>query len=60
MTEKKIVIEIIGTDCLDTLIKKGKTIPDEEYLKELVKASNWNFVRNKEKIKKFLNDLKKE
>ncbi len=55
ITERKIMIEIIGSENLETLIKKGKIIPDEKYLKELVNAANWNFNENKKKIGKFLN-----
>jgi len=54
ITGNKIMLEVIGTDHLDTLIKKGKIIPDEKYLKELVKSANGNFEDNKKKIRGFL------
>ena len=58
-TDNKIVVEIIGSEYLETLIKKGRIIPDEKYLKELIKTANRNFVGNKIKIWKFGRIIKK-
>ncbi|MBI1935643.1 hypothetical protein HYS31_04335 [Candidatus Woesearchaeota archaeon] len=51
--ENKVMLEVIGSEHLETLIKKGRIMPDEEYLKELVKRANYNFGENRKKIGKF-------
>ncbi len=54
LNKSKIIVEIIGNENIETIVKIGKIMPDEKYLKELVKSANYNFVKNKKKIGKFL------
>jgi tRNA wybutosine-synthesizing protein 3 len=49
---KRIIIEIIGTEAMETIIaRKGKMLIDDDYLKILVKESNKKLERNEIKIK---------
>jgi tRNA wybutosine-synthesizing protein 3 len=51
---KKIIIEIIGTEFIDTIISKNKKLlVSDEYLKFLVKEANKKLRRNKRNIKRF-------
>jgi len=48
---KKIVIEVVGTESMETIIAKdGKLLVDDNYLKELVNEANKKLIRNKKKI----------
>jgi tRNA wybutosine-synthesizing protein 3 len=58
-TDKKIIVEINGSERVDTLIKKKGIMPDKDYINELVKCANSNFVENKKKIMKFESIIKK-
>ena len=56
---KKIIIEIIGTEFIYTIIAKNrKLLVNDSYLKELVKEANKKLTANKNKIKKFHNLIK--
>jgi tRNA wybutosine-synthesizing protein 3 len=53
---KRIVLEIIGSDALYTLIaRNGKLLINDSYLKDLVKEANKKMKNNKKKITKFYN-----
>ena len=54
LSDKKIVIEIIGSDRLETIIADKNFVADEKYVKQLVKYANKNFEENKRKIQVFL------
>ncbi|MBI2101061.1 hypothetical protein HYT53_00445 [Candidatus Woesearchaeota archaeon] len=54
LSEKKIVVEIIGSERIDAIIADKNFIADENYLKNLVKYTNRNFEENKRKSEKFL------
>ena len=56
---KKIIIEIIGTEFIYTIIAGNrKLLINDSYLKELVKEANKKLAINKNKIKKFHNLIK--
>ena len=57
LSEKKIIIEIIGSERTDTIIADKNFAADEKYLKNLIKYANMNFVENKRKSEKFLMSL---
>lgn len=55
---KTIVIEVIGTEKIEfPLIKKGKLLVDEDFLKIVIKKSNENLKRNWKKIGKLRKSL---
>lgn len=58
ITDKKITVEIIGNERLETIVADNNFVADENYLKELVKYANKNFAENKKKIEKFQKLLK--
>ena len=56
---KKIILEIIGTEAMETIIAKdGKLLVSEGYLKELVKEANKKLLRNKNKIDELFFSIK--
>ncbi len=56
---KKIIIELIGTEAMETIIaRKGKMLVNDDYLKTLVKEANKKIERNKKKIKELYNKIK--
>ena len=59
VTDRKITIEIIGSEHLETIVKDKNFIVNENYLKNLVKYANRNFEENKRKIGKFLKIISK-
>lgn len=48
--KNKIMVEIIGTEVIDTIIADKKLLVDETYLKILINEANKKMDRNKEKI----------
>ena len=56
---KKVTIEIIGSEHLETIVADKNFIVDKKYLKQLIKYANENFVENKKKIGKFLKLIEK-
>ena len=55
---KKIIVEIIGTDAMYTIIARNKRLLiNDSYLKDLIKEANSKLKTNKDKIKKFYNLL---
>ena len=58
LKEKKIIIEVIGSERIDAIIAKKNFFAGEEYIKEFVKCANSNFIENAKKSKKFLNHVK--
>ncbi len=58
ITERKVMIEIIGSEHLETIVKDNNFLVDEKYLKELIKYANRNFMENKNKIRMFLKLIK--
>ena len=59
ITDKKVTIEIIGSEHLETIVKDRNFATDEKYLKNLIKYANRNFGENKRKTKKFEVEIKK-
>ena len=59
ITERKVTIEIIGSENLETIVKDKNFSVDEKYFKELVKYADRNFDLNNGNIEKFLKSLKK-
>lgn len=58
---KRIIIEIIGTEAMETIIARdGKRLVNDDYLKILVKETNSKLERNKKKIGELYGKLKKE
>ncbi|MEK6827889.1 MAG: tRNA wybutosine-synthesizing 3 family protein [Nanoarchaeota archaeon] len=60
VTNRKVMIEIIGDERLETIIADKDFAADESYVKNLVKYANKNFEENKKKSKRFLKIIKKE
>ena len=58
ITERKVTVEIIGNERIDTVIADKNFVADEKYLKNLVKYANNNFAENKRKSKRFLQILR--
>jgi len=58
LSDKKIVVEIIGTERIDAIIADKDFAADENYLKNLVKYANINFEENKRKSERFLKLIK--
>lgn len=57
LSEKKIVVEIIGSERIDAIIADKNFVADGNYLKQLIKYANRNFEDNKEKCEGFLRML---
>ena len=58
LNDKKIVVEIIGSEKIDAIIADGDFDADEKYLKNLIKYANRNFEENKRKGEMFLKIIK--
>ena len=58
ITERKVTIEIIGSEHMETIVKDKNFAVGEKYMKELIKYANRNFIENKRKINKFLMEAK--
>ena len=58
LNDKKIVVEIIGSEKIDAIIADGDFAADEKYLKNLIKYANRNFEENKRKGEMFLKIIK--
>ncbi len=57
---KRIILEIIGTEAMETIIaREGKRLIDDDYLKMLVKEANIKLERNENKIKELYQKIKK-
>lgn len=54
ITERKVTVEIIGSENLETIVKDSNFIIENKYLKHLVRYTNKNFEENRKKIRKFL------
>lgn len=59
VTDRKATIEIIGNERIDTIIADRNFAADENYLKNLIKYANKNFVENKKKSERFLRFIKR-
>ena len=59
LSERKIIIEIIGSENLETIVKDKNFVVDEKYLEQLIKYANKNFEENKRKIEKILRNIRK-
>ena len=53
MTERKVTVEIIGSEHIETIVADRNFIADEKYLKELIKYANRNFMENRKKTNIF-------
>lgn len=59
--DKRIILEIIGTEAMETIISRnGKMLVSDDYLKVLFEEANKKLERNKKKIGESYNKLKKE
>jgi tRNA wybutosine-synthesizing protein 3 len=59
-TTRKNIIELFGTEKIEMpIVNKGKILVDDDFLKLLVKESNFRMVRTWEKIKKLEKELSK-
>jgi len=57
---RKIVIEIASTEIMSTIIaKNGKVLVDDSYLRVLIQEANKKLKRTQNKIKEFLEKIKK-
>lgn len=59
ITNRKIMVEIIGDERLETIVADNNFVADDKYIKELIKYANENFEENKKKGEKFLRILRK-
>lgn len=55
---RKIVVEIIGNERIDTIVADKDFVGDEKYLKQLIKYANSNFMENKRKSEGFFDIIK--
>ncbi len=53
LTQRKVTIEVAGSEHLETIAADKNFSADEKYLKKLIECANRNFSENKRKIKKF-------
>jgi len=59
-SRKNIIMELIATENLDTIImKNGKILVNDDYLKIIIKEANKKLARTKKKIKALYKELKK-
>lgn len=58
ITEKKIIVEIIGNERIETIVAGKDFIADENYLKNLIRYANKNFEENKKKNERLFNILR--
>ena len=54
LNEKRVMVEIIGTEHLETIVADKNFVANEIYLKNLIRYANKNFEENKNNIGKFL------
>ncbi len=59
VTNRKVMIEIIGDERIETIIADKNFVAGESYIKQLVKYANENFMDNKRKSEKLVKLLKK-
>ena len=59
LSEKKIVVEIIGTERIDAIIADKNFVADGSYIRNLVKYVNRNFEENRRKSGRFLGIIRK-
>jgi len=59
LNEKKIIIEIIGSERIDTIAADKNFISDKIFVENLVKYANKNFDENKRKMGKLLSIIRK-
>ena len=59
ITNRKVMIEIIGDERIETVIADKNFVADNNYIKQLVKYANENFEENKKKSEKFLKIIQK-
>jgi len=58
--KNRIMIEMMGNEKVETLVvKDGKVLPDDEYLKLLIEACNHRMKRSRAKMDEFYKELKK-
>ena len=58
ITHRKVTVEIVGSERIDTIIADKNFMVDDDYIKNLIKYANRNFLDNKKKGDKFLSLLK--
>jgi tRNA wybutosine-synthesizing protein 3 len=59
-TDKRIIVEIIGSEFMDTIISKdGTMLVSEDYVKVLIEEANLKLASNKAGLKRFYDTLKK-
>lgn len=57
-TKNKIIVEIASSEYIDAIIaKNGKLLVNDNYLKILINEANKKLEKNKEKLKKLMQDL---
>ena len=54
ITERKVMIEIIGDERLETIVADKNFVADGRYIKNLIGYANRNFVENKKKSERLL------
>lgn len=57
ITNRKVMVEIIGDERLETIIAGKNFVADESYIKNLVKYANENFDDNGKKTERFLKSI---
>jgi tRNA wybutosine-synthesizing protein 3 len=58
LTERKITVEVIGSEHIETIVMDQNFAADEKYLKELVKHANVKYEENGKKTNLFLSLVK--
>ncbi|MBI3035395.1 hypothetical protein HYY71_03660 [Candidatus Woesearchaeota archaeon] len=59
ITKRKVMIEIIGDERLETIVSDKNFVADGNYIRQLAKYANENFEENKRKSERFLKLLAK-
>lgn len=58
ISDKKVVIEVVGNERIETIIADENFVADENYIKQLVNYANDNFLQNKIKSGRLLRIIK--
>ncbi len=59
LNQRKIMIEVIGNERIETIVANRNITIDKNYLEELVEYANKNFSENKKKIERLITSIAK-
>ena len=58
VNDKKVMVEVVGTEKIETIVTDKSFVADEKFIEKLVEYSNINMDKNKKNIGKFLKIIK--